>query len=111
MIETIAKITLQEYADKVVAGEYRQPLKTVQEAVAAAGWEWADKPVCCGTQIEVRSFIGSAYMGECMACGRFIVDVSGPTFGNSWVNFPDSTKIELSVEQRWIAGQRTKIGK
>ena len=100
------RISLQEYADKIVDPQYRQPLKTLAEAVAANGWEYVDHPICCGEAVSIRDFLGSPYFAECKKCGRFLVDISGPTFGNSWINLPDNNKIVLDIDERWIAGQQ-----
>lgn len=95
--------TLQEYADEIVAPEYRQPLKTIREACEMVGWEFHDKPTCCGQYVTVRSFI-NAYHAECKSCGRFIRDMSGPMFGNSWVQFLDESKVDLNTDKSWITG-------
>lgn len=108
---TVTLMTLQEYADATVIEQYRQPLKTIREALAVNGWD-ADpfpdnyKPTCCGTEVEVNSFIGSAYRAECAKCGKFIFDVTGPSFGNSWVSVCDSNKVDMETDydKRWIAG-------
>lgn len=114
---TVTLLTLQEYADKVVAEEYRQPLKTIHEALAVHGWD-ADpfpenyKPKCCGSEVTVRSFIGDPYSAECERCGKFIVDVTSPSFGNSWVSVPDSKQVDLETdfEHRWIAAAHSPAG-
>jgi len=105
-VSSLTKISLQEYADGVVAPEYRQPLKTVEEACAANGWAFQERPVCCETAVTLRSFMGAAYFGQCSKCGKFIADVAGPSFGNSWVNLIDSTKVDMNTDRFWIAGQQ-----
>jgi hypothetical protein len=100
-----AKISLQQFADELVAPEYRQPLKTLAEALAAVCWDEVDRPTCCGAEVEINSFLGAPYFAQCKTCRRFIVDVTGPQFGNSWVTLPDEKKIDgLDTESRWIAG-------
>jgi hypothetical protein len=102
------KISIQEFADSIVAPEYRQPVKTIDDCLDAHGWERVDFPECCGTPVEIRSFIGSAYFAQCDRCKKFIVDVTGPTFGNSWVNLPDHEKIDMDDDsKRWICGVET----
>lgn len=104
--------TLQEYADDIVAPQYRQPLKTVEEACGAVGWQFVDKPICCGKPVEVTAFLGSAYFAECDQCGRFIRDVSGPQFGNATCYLPSADKIsDIDSECRWIAGIRPTADK
>jgi hypothetical protein len=102
--------SLQEFADAVVAPEFRQPLKTVREACAAVGWEFQDHPVCCGAEIDTRSMFGDAYVGECKTCGRFIADVTGPQFSQSGssVSFIDRDQFPADTDwgTSWIAGQR-----
>jgi hypothetical protein len=107
----VTLLTLQEYADQIFGLPYRQPLKTIHEALAVHGWDASPfpedyKPKCCGSEVSVRSFLGSAYRAECKVCHKFILDVTGPTFGNSWASFPDPKKVDLEtdVEHVWIAG-------
>ena len=108
----VTLMTLQEYADASVVEKYRQPLKTIHEALAVHGWDVNPipddyKPTCCGAQVAIRSFLGSAYEASCGKCGRFIYDVTGPTFGNSSVSICDGTKVDLETdpERCWIAAQ------
>ena len=99
--------TLQEYADDVVAERYRQPLKTVEEACAAIGWPFVDRPECCGREVKVTAFLGGAYFAECETCGRFIRDMTAPVFGNSAAYVLSDEKVsDLSTDRRWIAGIR-----
>lgn len=104
--------TLQEWADAIVAPAYRQPLKTVREAVTANGWEFADKPICCGAPITTRSMFGDAHFGQCEACGLFIVDVTGPQFSESGssVSFIDTDKFPADTDwtRTWIAGKEPR---
>lgn len=106
-LKLISKISLQEYADSVVNQEYRQPLKTLQEAISENGWEAAN-PVCCGNQININSMIGFAYFAQCRVCGRFIADVAGPSFSEtgSSVRFIDQDKFTDDTDwtRTWIAG-------
>lgn len=106
--------TLQEFADAIVAPAYRQPLKTVREAVEANGWEWADKPACCGKEVDRRSMLGDVYFAQCEACGRFIFDVTGPSFSasGSSVSFIDTKKFPEDTDwtRSWIAGQKARRG-
>jgi len=103
--------TLQQFADAIVAPAYRQPLKTVREAVAANGWEFQDKPVCCGQPITTRAMFGDAYFGQCDICRLFIVDVTGPSFSEtgSSVSFIDRDKFPEDTDwaRCWIAGKET----
>lgn len=104
--------SLQEWADAVVAPAYRQPLKTVREAVAANGWEFADKPMCCGQPITTRSMFGDAHFGQCEACGLFIIDVTGPRFSEtgSSVSFVDIEKFPADTDwaRTWINGKEAR---
>jgi len=102
------KISIREYAEKVLPIEWRMPLMTVQEACSRVGWEFDDKPNCCGAPVHIDSFFGDAYQAYCETCGRFIHDVLAPSFGNSWVNVIDTEKIDVETgyERRWIAGQK-----
>lgn len=111
---TVILMTLQEYADQAVAEPYRQPLKTIHEALAVHGWDVNPfpenyKPTCCGAEVIIRSFLGDPYFVKCESCKKFIVDITGPQFGNSWVNLPDGQKIDLEtdIEHRWIAGEES----
>lgn len=100
------KISAQEFADSIVAPEYRQPLKTLAECLDINGWEHVDRPTCCGSEIEIRSMIGAAYFAECPRCGKFAVEVTGPSFGNSSVAFIDPEKVDVDTDKLWITGQR-----
>lgn len=104
--------TLQEWADGIVAQAYRQPLKTVREAVAANGWEFADKPVCCGTPTTSRGLFGDTYFAQCESCGKFIVDVTGPMFSESGssVSFIETEKFPADTDwaRSWIAGKEDR---
>ena len=98
--------TLQRYADDILKPEYVQPLKTVEDACKAVGWEFAERPVCCGQEVECRSFIIGAYEAECSVCGALIHDISGPQFGNGHVRTLDAEQFDpgaLEVAERWIA--------
>lgn len=113
---TVTLMTLQEYADARVSEEYRQTLKTIEEALHVHGWldgPMPDefKPVCCEEETECESFLGGAYLAICKKCGKFVFDVTGPTFGNSWVSYPDSKKVDLEtdIEHRWIAGVKKAV--
>lgn len=104
--------TLQEWADVMVAPAYRQPLKTVREAVEANGWEFVDKPICCGAPITLRSMFGAAYFGQCESCGLFVVDVTGPQFSESGssVSFIGTDKFPPNTDwtRTWIAGKEPR---
>lgn len=113
--KTLTLLTLQEYADATVAEQYRQPLKTIEEALSVHGWldgPMPDefRPVCCEEKTECKSFLGGAYLAVCKKCGNFVYDITAPTFGNSYVTFPDGEKIDLEtdIEHRWIAGTGLK---
>lgn len=99
-----SKISLQQFATELVAPEFRQPLKTSEEALAALNWPLVDFPECCGAKVRVQSFIGSAYYAECEKCHKFMWNVTGPRFGNSWVSTPDPNLIDMNTEHRWITG-------
>ena len=96
--------TLQEMADDIVAPKYRQPLKTMDEALAGVGWEKVDRPKCCGEEVDVQAFLGAAYFAQCDACGKFIRDIAGPMFGDGHVSMPDGDKVDLGTDKTWICG-------
>lgn len=98
------KISLQQYADEVLAPEYRQPLKTAEEMCALHGWGDPNSPQCCGAPIEIRSMIGDPYYAECKTCRKFGAAMDGPRFGKSSVRFLDGDRIDLDTERRWIVG-------
>jgi hypothetical protein len=101
------KITIAEYAAKILAPQYQMPLMTIQEACEKVGWEFVDKPACCGVPVELRSFLGDVYSGHCKACGRFVQDIVGPQFtGAGSVRFIDADKVDTEADyaHRWIAG-------
>jgi hypothetical protein len=115
---TVTILTLQEYADSTIPEEYRQPLKTIHEALSIHGWECNPmpddyKPVCCGKEVECRSFLGGAYLAHCRDCGRFVLDITGPSFGNAYVSFPDGEQVDLEtdIEHRWIAAIEIRTGR
>lgn len=99
-----ARIDLQSYADKVLDPAYRQPLKSLEDALSALDWPNEDRPKCCGQDVSIRSFLGGAYFAQCECCKKFIADIAGPTFGNSWVNFLDGEKVDIDTPVRWICG-------
>ena len=110
---TATKIPLQEYADKIIAGPFAQQLKTIHDALGVHGWdvvEFGDgyTPSCCGTPVDVQSFLGYAYHAECSICGNFSHDMTGPRFGNGHVNLIDTDKVDCTTENTWIAGTRSK---
>lgn len=102
----VQKATLQSYADDVLADAYRQPLKTVDEALAEVGWPIEDQPSCCGDPVETRAFLGGAYHAECGKCGRFIHDMTGPSFSENGGScfLIDGEKVDVLTEHRWIGG-------
>lgn len=102
----VQKISAQQMADDLVAPEYRQPLKTLAECLDIHGWEHVDRPICCGAEIKIDSFIGSPYFAECPTCGKFCCDVTGPRFGNGHVSLIDAEKVDLDTDKLWIAGTR-----
>ena len=106
------KISLQDYADSIVDQEYRQPLKTLQEAMLENGWELVDKPTCCGEQINIRSMMGLPYFAQCAVCGKFISDISSPKFSEtgSAVSFIDQDKFadDTDWNRTWIAGKQPR---
>jgi hypothetical protein len=99
-------ISLQEFADESLALEYRQPLKTLEEACDVHGWAHIDKPICCGKEVEIQSCIGHAYFAQCQTCKKFILDVTGPKFSEtgSAVQFLDADKVQIDTDKRWAAG-------
>lgn len=111
---TITLMTLQEYADASLPEGMRQPLKTLREALDVHGWDKNPlpddyRPVCCGKEVDCESFfLSGTYLAYCATCGNFVFDVTGPTWGNSYVSYPDSEKVDLEtdMERRWIAARR-----
>lgn len=101
-----AKITIQEYADIMVHEKYRQPVMTIADACKKIEWDLVDRPVCCGKEVELYCFLGSCYNAVCKTCGKFVADVTGPTFGSGSVTItdPDKVDFETDYEKRWIAG-------
>ena len=102
------KVSIAEYAAKVLPPEFQMPLMSIEGACAKVGWEFEDRPKCCGSEVTVADFIGEAYQALCNTCGRFVFSVTAPRFGNSWVNVLDSEKVDLETdyEIRWIAGTK-----
>ena len=107
-----SKISLQEYADNILAQEYRQPLKTLQEAMAENGWDEVDNQICCGRPIDIHSMIGFSYFAQCVVCGKFISDISSPKFSEtgSSVRFIDQDKFadDTDWNRTWIAGKQPR---
>ena len=104
----MGKRTIQDLADARLAAEYRQPVKTLEQAVEAIGWALEDRPKCCGEEVEISSFIGSAYQAVCRTCGKFIFDVTGPEFNGRAICLPDQDKYDLDHEARWVSGQEIR---
>ena len=104
----MSRITVQQLADEVVAPQYRQPVKTLKEALAAVGWAEVDRPTCCGKEVVMQSFLGDAYFAQCEVCRKFIRDVTGPIFGNGHVTLIDSDTVDLDTDKQWICG--TQVG-
>ena len=104
----MSKRSLQDLADARLAPEYRQPVKTLQEALAAIGWEEVDHPVCCGEPVEMSCMFGDAYAAVCNHCLKFLFDVTGPEFSESGssVCFVDGDKYDLTDRKCWVSGQR-----
>lgn len=102
------KISLQEYADSILPQEYRQPLKTLQEAVTENGWGPVENPTCCENQINIHSIIGFAFFAQCSVCGKFIADVAGPIFSETElsVRVIDQNQFGSNADwaRTWIAG-------
>lgn len=105
------KISLQQYADEVVGERWKQPLKSLADALTANGWELVDRPKCCGAEVHIDSFLGSPYYADCKACGKFVLDVRAPKFGDGCVRLLDDDKVDLDSQACWIVGIRgcTKI--
>lgn len=102
--------TVQELADARLAPEYRQPVKTLDDAMDAVGWSLdVDPPTCCGRPVTVSTFIGDAYQAVCETCKRFVFDVTGPEFSNerACVLLPSSDEYDLDTDARWVSGQMT----
>jgi len=102
------KAPVQEVADDILAPEFRQPVKTLGEALDVLGWEHIDKPICCGSEVTIRSLLGSAYFAQCRTCKKFVLDVTGPKFEGGSVRFMDGDKVDLETDRRWIAGVEPK---
>lgn len=103
----MGKRPVQELADARLAPEYRQPVKTLEEALTAIGWQTGvDVPECCGHPVKISAFIGTPYSAICEKCDRFLFDVTGPEFGNSYVSLPDGNEYDLDTPCRWVSGQR-----
>ena len=102
------KISLQEYADQVVAPEFRQTLKSSEEVAELQGWGEPGSPTCCGNPVDVQSSIGCPYHAECKTCGKFAHAMDGPSFSESGssVTFLDGDKVELATNGVWIIGVR-----
>lgn len=43
---------LQEWFNRTARPEFVAELLTVEDACAKAGWAFADKPICCGKEVE-----------------------------------------------------------
>lgn len=105
------KMTVQELADKIVAPEYQQPVKTLVEALAELGWEHKEieggtSTRCCGQEVEVQNMLGSTYFAQCETCRKFISDVTGPRFSETGgaVSFIDGDKVDLNTDKTWVCG-------
>lgn len=111
-IKTQNKISLQAYADSILPQEYRQPLKTLHEAMVENGWEAGDNPTCCEDQISIQSMMGFPYFAQCAICGKFISDISSPKFSEtgSSVSFIDQDKFADDTDwcRAWIAGKQPR---
>ena len=102
--------TLQEFADLIVEERYRQPLKTLAEALAVHGWPHIRRPRCCGQELEIRGIVGRAYLVHCDTCGRFAASIDGPKISPAGTSmqfldrdhFPENT----DWDRTWIAGRR-----
>lgn len=105
------RMTLQEYADSVLAEEFRQPLKSFEDACASLGWPSDRPPVCCHAAVEVLQWNGDFYKLLCERCGKFIADVLGPSVVDDQICMPDHSKISEDVDWsiRWIAGISARI--
>mgnify|MGYP000894214909 CR=1 FL=1 len=101
------KQSLQSLADARLAPEWRQPVKTYDEAADALGWDKTlDKPICCGEPVEITAMLGSAYKATCAKCERFVFDITGPEFTGNAVAFVDSDKFDVEEKTRWVCGDR-----
>lgn len=101
------KQSLQSLADARLAPEWRQTVKTYDDAASALGWDAAlDVPICCGRPVEVTAMLGSAYKATCPACDRFVFDITGPEFTGSAVAFVDADKFDVEDRARWVCGDR-----
>lgn len=101
------KQSLQALADARLAPEWRQSVKTYDEAADALGWDKSlDRPTCCGEPVEIAAMLGSAYKAACSKCDRFVFDITGPEFTGSAVAFVDGDKFDLEDKARWVCGDR-----
>lgn len=102
------KKTLQEFADEVLAPEFRQELKSSEEVVELQGWGSPAEPICCGKPVPTKSFLGCPYHAECETCGKFAHAMDGPSFSESGSSctFLDGEKVELATNGVWIIGVR-----
>ncbi len=98
------RLSLQAFADHVLSDDYRQPLRTLPDALYAHGWHHG-LPDCCGQSVEIQSMFGDAYYAGCKCCGRFIADIAGPSFTGGAVQFLDPDRVDLDTKLRWIVGR------
>lgn len=96
--------SIQDLADEILKPEYRQPVKTIDEAFEAIGWEYVNRPNCCGSPVNIRIFLGAVDSAECSCCGRFVYRVLAPDFGNSWVSIPEN--FDHDDPKQWVSGQK-----
>ena len=79
----------------------------VFDAARAAGFTVSDdrpeaKVSCCGTPVEIQSWLGDAVAAHCKTCGAAIADVTGPVWSGGGVSFVDPDKINVETEARWV---------
>lgn len=90
-------------------------LYTAFDAAESLGWERRDEGgttahfFCCGAEVEVSSMLGDAYAARCKTCGASIYNVLRPSFGNSWVSFPDPDKVDTEDPLCWAATPGTAV--
>lgn len=102
------KKSLQQLADERLALEYRQPVKTLDDACKEIGWNKDDDPLlCCGNQVSIRSLWGGITSAECKTCHRFLWDVTAPEIAKtgSAMLFVDQDQYAVDDAARWISGQ------
>lgn len=86
----------------------------VFDAARAAGFTVSDdrpeaKVSCCGSPVEIQSWLGGAVAAKCETCGAAIADVTGPVYRNGSVSFMDSDKVDMETELRWVVIEKPGV--